>query len=147
MLTVSTRTLHVLAAFVWYVGGIMLLLKGSTMLAEAHSLRPEHGWLWLAAVAGSFIGGAKAKFLFSRTCQKNLSRITSLDRPRIWQFFSPWFFVFLAVMILAGATLSRLAHNNYAFLIGVGILDLSISVALLGSSYVFWKQKAFVKLV
>jgi hypothetical protein len=50
-------------------------------------------------------------------------------------------------MILAGATLSRLAHNNYAFLIGVGILDISIAVALLGSSYVFWKQKAFVKLV
>ena len=147
MLTVSTRTLNVLAAFVWYVGGIVLLLKGSTMLAEAHSLRPEHGWLWLAAVAGSFIGGAKAKFIFSKTCQKNLSRITSLDRPRIWQFFSPWFFVFLAVMILAGVTLSRLAHNNYAFLIGVSILDLSISVALLGSSYVFWKQKAFVKLV
>lgn len=147
MLTVSTRTLNVLAAFVWYVGGIVLLLKGSSLLAEAHSLRPEHGWLWLAAVAGSFIGGAKAKFLFSRTCQKNLSRITSLDRPGIWQFFSPWFFVFLAVMILAGATLSRLAHNNYSFLIGVGILDLSISVALLGSSYVFWKQKAFVKLV
>ncbi len=147
MLTVSTRTLNVLAAFVWYVGGIVLLLKGSSLLAEAHSLRPEHGWFWLAAVAGPFIGGAKAKFLFSKTCQKNLSRITSLDRPKIWQFFSPWFFVFLAVMILAGATLSRLAHNNYAFLIGMGILDLSIAVALLGSSYVFWKQKAFVKLV
>jgi uncharacterized membrane protein len=147
MLTVSTRTLNILAAFVWYVGGIVLLLKGSSLLAEAHSLRPEHGWLWLAAVAGSFIGGAKAKFLFSRSCQKNLVRIASLDRPGIWQFFSPWFFAILAVMILTGATLSRLAHNNYAFLIGVGILDVSIAVALLGSSYVFWKQKAFVKSV
>ena len=147
MLTVSTCTLNILAAFVWYVGGIVLLLKGSSLLAEAHSLRPEQGWLWLAAVAGPFIGGAKAKFIFSKTCQKNLVRIAALDRPRIWQFLSPWFFVFLAVMILAGATLSRLAHNNYAFLIGVGILDTSIAVALLGSSYVFWKQKAFVKLV
>ncbi len=147
MLTVSTRTLNILAAFFWYAGGIVLLLKGSSLLAEAHSLRPEHGWLWLAAVAGPFIGGAKAKFLFSKTCQKNRVRIAALDRPKIWQFFSPWFFVFLAVMILAGAALSRLAHNNYAFLIGVSILDLSISVALLGSSYVFWKQKAFVKLV
>jgi hypothetical protein len=72
MLTVSTRTLNILVAFVWYVGGIVLLLKGSSLLAEAQSLRPEHGWLWLAAVAGPFIGGAKAKFLFSRTCQKNL---------------------------------------------------------------------------
>jgi hypothetical protein len=73
------------------------------------------------------------------------TRIGVLDQPKIWHFFRPWFFVALIVMILAGATLSRLAHNNYVFLISVGILDLSIAVALLGSSYVFWKQKAFVK--
>lgn len=145
MLTVSTRTLNILVAFVWYVGGIVLLLKGSSLLVEAHSLKPEQEWLWLAAVVGSFIGGIKARFLFSKSCQRNLARIATLDRPRIWQFFRPWFIAALIVMILAGATLSRLAHNNYAFLIGVGILDLSIAVALLGSSYVFWKQKAFVK--
>lgn len=145
MLTASTRTLNILAAFIWYVGGIVLLLKGSSLLVEAHSLKPEQDWLWLAAVAGPFIGGIEARFLFSKSCQRNLARIGVLDQPRIWQFFRPWFFAILTVMILAGATLSRLAHNNYVFLIGVGILDLNISVALLGSSYVFWKQKAFVK--
>ena len=123
----------------------MLLLKGGSLLVEAHSLKPEQEWLWFAAVAGPFIGGIKAMFLFSKSCQNNLTRIGVLDQPRIWQFFRPWFFVALIVMILAGATLSRLAHNNYVFLISVGILDLSIAVALLGSSYVFWKQKAFVK--
>jgi hypothetical protein len=145
MLTVSTRTLNILAAFVWYSGGIVLLLKGGSLLVEAHSLKPEQEWLWLAAVAGPFIGGIKAMFLFSKSCQRNLARIGVLDRPRIWQFFSPWFFAILTVMILAGTTLSRLAHNNYVFLISVGILDLSIAIALLGSSYVFWKQEAFVK--
>ena len=123
----------------------MLLLKGGSLLVEAHSLKPEQEWLWFAAVAGPFIGGIKAMFLFSKSCRNNLARIDVLDQPRIWQFFRPWFFVALIVMILAGATLSRLAHNNYVFLISVGILDLSIAVALLGSSYVFWKQKAFVK--
>ncbi len=145
MLTVSTRTLNILAAFVWYVGGIVLLLKGGSLLVEAYSLKSEQDWLWIAAVTGPFIGGIKARFLFSKSCQNNLARIGALDQPRIWQFFSPWFFAILAVMILAGSTLSRLAHNNYVFLISVGILDLSIAVALLGSSYVFWKQKAFVK--
>jgi hypothetical protein len=145
MLVVSIRSLNILAALVWYVGGIVLLLKGGSLLVEADALKPEQDWLWLAAAAGLFLGGLQAKFLFSKSCQKNLVRIAALDRPRIWQFFRPGFFVFLTVMILTGATLSRLAHNNYPFLIGVAILDLGIAIALLGSSYVFWKQKAFVK--
>ena len=145
MLVVSTRSLRILAALVWYVGGIVLLLKGGSLLIEAGALKPELDWPWLAAVAGLLLGGLKAKILFSKSCQKNLDRIAALGRPRIWQFFRPGFFVFLTIMILAGATLSRLAHNNYPLLIGVAILDLSIATALLGSSYVFWKPKAFVK--
>jgi hypothetical protein len=145
MLTVSTRTLNILAALVWYVGGIALLLKGGSLLAEAKALRPEQHWPWLAAVAGAFTGSLKAKFLFSKSCQKNLTRIAALNRPKIWQCFRPGFFMVLTVMILAGATLSGRAHNNYTFLVGVAILDLSIAIALLGSGYVFWKQKAFAK--
>ena len=143
MLIVSTRSLKILAALVWYVGGIILLLKGGRLLVEAEALKPEQNWPWLAVFAGLFLGGLKAKYLFSKTCQKNLDRIAALERPRLWQFFRPGFFVMLTVMVLAGATLSRLAHNNYPFLIGVAILDLGIAIALLGSSYVFWKHKAF----
>ena len=145
MLVVSTRSLKILAALVWYVGGTILLLKGRSLLVEADVLKPEESWPWLAAVAGLILGGLKAKFLFNRSCQKNLDRIAALERPRVWQFFRPGFFAVLTVMILVGVTLSRLAHNNYPFLIGVAILDLGIGIALLGSSYVFWKQKAFVK--
>jgi len=145
MLVVSTRSLKILAALAWYVGGTILLLKGRSLLVEADALKPEEGWPWLAAVAGLFLGGLKAKFLFNKSCQRNLDRIAALKRPRVWQFFRPGFFVVLTVMILVGVNLSRLAHNNYPFLIGVAILDLSISIALLGSSYVFWKQTAFVK--
>jgi len=143
MLVASTRRLKILAALVWYVGGIVLLLKGSSLLVEAEAMRPEQSWPWLAVVAGLFLGGLKAKLLFSESCQKNLDRIAALERPKLWQFFRPGFFVMLTVMILAGATLSRLAHNNYPFLIGVGTLDLSLATALLGSSYVFWKHKVF----
>jgi hypothetical protein len=145
MLTVSNRILNILAALVWYVGGIVLLLKAGSLLDEADLLKPAQVWPWLAIVAGLVIGSLKAKFLFGKSCQKNLTRINALNRPKIWQFFRPGFFVALAAMILVGATLSRLAHNNYLFLIGVAVLDLSIATALLGSSYVFWQQKAFVK--
>jgi hypothetical protein len=145
MLTTSIRTLSILAAFVWYVGGIVLLIKGSTLLVEAYTLRPEMSWIWIAIVAGPCFGSLKAKLIFSKSCQNNLARIRFLDQPKVWQIFSPWFFVFLAAMIATGATLSRLAHENYYFLIGLAILDFSIAIAMLWSSHVFWKQKAFVK--
>ena len=145
MLTVSARTLNILAALVWYAGGIVLLIKGSTLLVEAHTLRPEMYWIWIVIAAGLCFGSLKGKFIFSKSCQTNLVRIRSLDQPKVWQIFRPWFFVFLVAMITTGATLSRMAHNNYSFLIGVAILDFSIAVALLWSSNIFWKQKAFVK--
>lgn len=145
MLTVSARILNILAAFVWYIGGTVLLIKGGCLLVEAHSLRPGIYWIWIVIAAGLIIGSLKGKLIFSKCCHNNLARICSLDQPKAWQIFRPWFFVFLAAMITTGATLSRLAHDNYYFLIGVAILDLSIAIALLWSSYDFWKLKAFAK--
>ena len=143
MPTVSARLLNVLAALVWYGGGIALLLKGRSLLAEAAALRPGLAWPWLAVAAGLLFGGLQARFLFSKSCRKNLARIASLEQPRIWQFFRPGFFVALAIMIATGATLSRLAHGNYTFLIVVAAIDFTVSVSLLGSSYVFWQERAF----
>ena len=145
MLTVSALTLNILAASVWYVGGIVLLIKGSTLLVEAHTLKPEMYWIWIVFAAGLCFGSLKGKFIFSKCCQNNLARIRSLDQPKVWQIFRPWFFVFLAAMITTGVTLSRLVHDNYYFLIGMAILDFSIAIALLWSSNTFWKQKAFAK--
>lgn len=141
MLIVSTRSLKILAALIWYGGGMVLLLKGGSLLAEARALRPELVWPWLAAVTGLLLGGIKAKFLFRKSCSRNLDRIAGLDRPRIWQFYSLEFLVALTIMILGGATLSRLAHGNYPLLIGVATLDLGIGIALLGSGYVYWRHK------
>ncbi len=147
MLTASTRTLNILAAFVWYVGGIVLIIKGSSLLAEACTLEPELYWPWLAVAIGPVIGSLKGKYIFRKSCQKNLNRILDLEQPKIWQFFKPWFFAVLAVMIAFGATMARLAQtqHNYYFLIAVAAVDIDIGIALLWSSYIFWKQKAFVK--
>ena len=145
MLTVSALTLNILAAFVWYVGGAVLLIKGGSLLLEAHPLKPGMYWTWIVIAAGLCFGGLKGKFIFSKICRKNLARIRSLDQPKVWQIFRPWSFLFLAAVITIGATLSRLAHDNYYFLIGVAILDFSIAIALLWSSHVFWKLKAFAK--
>jgi hypothetical protein len=143
-MSASIRTLQILAALVWYVGAVVLLLKGSSLLREAGALHPGSNAPALAAGVGIVIGSAKGLTLFRKSCHKNLNRIGSLERPRIWGFYRPMFFFFLALMIFTGATLSRMAHGNHGFLIGVAILDLSIGTALLVSSYVFWKRRVFV---
>lgn len=141
----SIRSLKLSAALVWVIGGIILASKGYSLFAEAVSLKPEASWTWLTVVGGVFLGLLKAKHLFRKVCEKNLARIDSLLNPTALQFYRPGFFVFLAAMIALGAALSRLAHGNYPFLIGVAMLDFSLATALLGSSLVFWEQKAFRK--
>ena len=139
--TVSHHTLKVLAALAWYAGGLVLLIKGGSLLMEAAAIRPDKHWPWTAAAIAVLIGGIKARYLFNSYCRKNLARIAALVRPKIWQFFRPVFFTLLFLMILAGAVLSKLAHGNYSLLLCVATLDLAIASALLGSSCVFWKQE------
>ena len=143
MLSVSRRTLYFLAAIVWHIGGIVLLLKAASLLQEANALRPDQNWLWIFVPVGLFFGLLKARFLFSRFCHKNLARIDALEQPQLWQFFRPRFFLMLTVMILVGATMSRLAEGHYRSLIGVATLDLSLAIALLGSGLIFWRQRVF----
>ena len=86
MFVVPAWSLKIPAAIVWYGGGIALLLKGSSLLVEANGLQPGQGWPWLAVVIGMFLGYLKARYLFSKSCRRNLDRITTLERPRIWQY-------------------------------------------------------------
>jgi hypothetical protein len=133
-----------LAGLTWFAGAFVLVVKGGSLLAEAFTLRSERHWSLLAVVTGLALGFLQAKLVFINSCRKNLDRISTLERPKLWQFFTTRFFVMLVVMILVGATLSRLAHGNYPFLLGVAVLDLSIATALLSSSYIFWKHGDFL---
>jgi len=138
---VSRRCLRLLAALTWYIGGGILLVKGGSLMSEAYVLRPEEKWPLYSTFLAIIIGVIKATYLFNKSCRKNLERIDKLSYPNIWQFFQPRFFIFLTLMVVTGATLSRVAHGNYPWLIGVGIVDLSVGVALLASSQVFWRKK------
>ncbi len=141
-MTTSHRFLKLLAALVWYGGAIALLLKAGSLFMEARTIRPDSNWLWMAIAAGFAAGLAKAATLFSWSCRRNLSRIDGLEEPKLWQFFRPRFFLALALMISLGVTLSKLSHGHFSSLLAVGALDLSISTALFGSSYNFWKQRS-----
>jgi hypothetical protein len=140
---VHAGMLNILAALVWYLGGVILLMKGTRLLLSSVPLFPSPEWPWIVGGGGLLLGLIKGKWLFSRSCQNNLTRISNLRHPRIWQFFSPGFFFLLLLMIAVGVMLSRLAHTSFPILVGVVILDLAVGAALLASSCVFWQQKAF----
>jgi hypothetical protein len=128
---VSHRVLKGLAGLVWLIGGGILMIKGAELLLEAADLLDGGLWPWLGFPAGLLLGYLKAVTLFRPSCEKNLSRINHLENPRVWQFFSPRFFLSLLLMISAGAALSQIAHGHGLLLVLVGVLDLSISSALL----------------
>ncbi len=140
---VTQRTLIIIAAVIWYGGGISLLFKGGALIRDAYTLEPQSLWTYLAPILGILIGLLKGRLLFSKSCEKNIMRIKALDDPRIWQCFRPGFLIFLAMVIPIGAWMSRAAAGNFTYLCLVGALDLTIACALLSSSIVFWKLKAF----
>lgn len=137
----SHRTLRILAALTWCSGGVVLMFKGGALLVESYSLWANHDLTWVAPVVGVGIGLLKVTLLFNRFCARNLERIDALEHPKVWQFFRPGFFLFLAAMVVLGATLSRMALDSYPLLLFMVALDLSLATALLGSLPVFWKYE------
>ncbi|MEA3287201.1 MAG: hypothetical protein U9Q77_07480 [Candidatus Marinimicrobia bacterium] len=121
----------------------MLLTKGWTLSHAAQTLRPEGFGLIISWMAGISIGLIKTRFIFIKSCKKNMARIDALVSPKLWQFYRYQFFIALVIMILAGSFLSRASQGNHTFLVAVAILDISIGSALLFSSWIFWKQGVF----
>ena len=140
---VSQRTLIIIAAIIWYGGSISLLFKGGALINNAYALQFLKPVTITVIILGILIGLLKGRFLFSPSCEKNIKRIRALAAPRFWQCYRPGFLIFLAIIIPTGAWMSRAAAGNFTLLCLVGALDLSIACALLSSSIVFWKHKAF----
>jgi len=133
----------ILAAFVWYSGGIALVLKALSLARSAYAINPDSPWVYGAPLLGIAIGLVKVKFIFNHACKKNILRIGKLEAPKLWQCFRPGMLIFLAIIIPAGAWMSRAAAGDFLYLCIVCGLDFSIATGLLGSSLMFWKLKAF----
>ena len=140
---VSQRTLMIIAAIIWYGGGISLLFKGGVLINNVYAIDAQSIGIYLAPILGIILGLLKGRFFFSQRCRKNIKRIKALSNPRIWQCFRPGMLIFLFIIIPTGTWMSRTAAGNVTLLCLVGTLDLSIACALLSSSIVFWKRKAF----
>ena len=70
---VSRLTLMVIAACVWYGGGIALLFKSGSLVKGAYALDSQSIWAYAAPVLGIIIGFVKARFIFFHACKKTLS--------------------------------------------------------------------------
>lgn len=139
-MNVSHQTLKLLAALLWYIGVFILLTKGAELARDAQELQPENCGQSIAWIIGISVGLIKTRFIFIKSCQKNLKRINTLEQPKLWQFYRYQFFIALGLMLFLGASLSRMSQDNYTFLIAVAALDISIGTALLISSREFWKR-------
>ena len=134
----SRKTLLIISALVWYCGVAALLLKGGALFKAAHFIAPQSQWTYVAVLLGIGTGLVKAKFIFRRSCERNIQRIRSLQRPRIWQSFRPGLLLFLVIIIPSGAWMSKRVAGSHTLLCLVGALDLSIACALLASSLAYW---------
>ncbi|MBL3528247.1 MAG: hypothetical protein JMN27_03255 [gamma proteobacterium endosymbiont of Lamellibrachia anaximandri] len=139
MLNTSSLTLKRLAALVWYIGVVVLLIKSTGLFLEAARSGADPLWVMLAILCGVVIGWIKAKYLFIKVCNRNLKRIDALKQPMLWQFYRMRFFVFLALMVSLGAYLSKWAQGDPQMLIAVAVVELSIATALFVSSHCFWR--------
>ena len=138
---VSHRTLIYLAAAVWYIGGIMLFRSGVELIRDAWALRQDLVWPLVFLSAGVALGILQASTIFSRSCRKNIQRISQLEDPRVWQFFRPGFFLALALMITTGVLLDVFSQGRYFFMLGVAGIDFALTISLLGSSVIFWTEE------
>jgi len=144
---VSHLTLIIIAAFVWYSGGIALLLKGSALIKSAYAIDSQTIWTFAAPLLGVIAGLLKGKFLFSKSCKKNIKRIRALGNPRVWQCFRPGMLIFLAIIIPTGAWMSRAADGHYTFLCLVGAIDLSIFFFFSHQAWFFFNSRHFQLLI
>lgn len=138
---VPHTTLKALAAAVWYVGGGVMLYRSGEYLLRAAWTGPFWPTAFAVAVALG-MGVIRGRTVFLRVCQRNLQRIEGLERPRVWQFFRPWFFAALGLMLAAGAALTAVATTGYWGMVVVGALELTIATGLLTSSVAFWGEGA-----
>jgi len=140
MLVVRPEILVKLAALVWYSGVMILWGKSISMIIEAAALGSGPEWAGSAVLSGLGLGLVKSKYLFSGICKKNITRIYTLQTPKIWQFYRTRFYFFLALMIGGGNWAYGLAQGRAGLLLSLAVLEISVATALFVSGKWFYKN-------
>jgi len=96
----------------------------------------QPGWLgWALLVAGVLIGMTKGHWILAKTAKKASHRIRERGDDRCIGSFFSWQSWLLALVMSTGGYLLRHSHASHALL---GVLYLTIGIALLWGARVFW---------
>jgi hypothetical protein len=139
---ISKTALINLAAFIWFCGGVVLIIKGCVMLRAAFALDSLMLWISVTFVGGIIVGLIKARFIFIHALKKNLKRIKALSYPAYpWQCYRIGFFIFLAVVITLSKFMTSWSEGHFVYILLIAALDLSIATALLSTGFLFWYKQ------
>ena len=154
----NKSSLKSLAGSIWLIMGGVLLFRGALMVKGVWSLDPEyvggidepasHTALIIYILIGLVVGGAKGKFVLSKSAKRNCERIDRLDDPvKFYQVFPLKLIPLIGVMIGMGLGIRYLAaHNDAAWnswitWAGCGAVYVGIGAALAASSLAYFKKK------
>ncbi len=128
-----------IAGSFWGVMGLFLVYRSFALyqLAMSEQAATMQG-IAISVIVGLVIGGAKGKFVLSKTAHKNKSRIEDLDIPlKIYHAFGKKFYMIIPGMILLGFLL-RFYNEYLGGYIVVGAIYCGIGIALMVSSRHYW---------
>lgn len=126
----SARVQLALAASMWFVGSMILGIRGAIWLGETRM------WLiWLALSV--LIGVVKARLLLDRVARKAAARIVERGRAKCAGGFLAWQSWALIGAMIAGGHVLRLTATPRPVL---GVLYAAVGVALLVASRIYWSE-------
>jgi len=138
----SKSQLYAMAGTIWGLVGLFLIYRGMGLyeLAVQTQQATQQGII-ISLIAGLIIGGAKGKFVLSKTAKRNKLRIEKLEGPlKFHHVYAKSFYLFIGAMMLLGFLLRQ--GNEYlgGYLV-VAAIYCGIGTALLVSSLTYWKSE------
>lgn len=124
----------------WFVAGLLLLYKGVTYLAqgaeEGGSERGLNLWLMTAVAVGFF----KGRFVLSKTVNRIVARIASLQEPiSLKKLYPPSYFLLIGSMIGLG-----LSFRFLPLPLSIrGAIDVAIGSALLQGALLYFRASTY----
>lgn len=137
----NKKKLIQIAGGVWICVGAFLIIRGIGLyeLATSQQGATSTG-VAISVILGLIIGGAKGKFVLTKTAKKNKARINDLEEPvNIGQTFAKPFYGFILAMMGLGVLLRAINESLGGYVV-VGGIYCGIGAALMVSSLVYWKN-------
>jgi len=137
----NKKKLIQIAGGVWVCVGAFLTIRGIGFFDIATSQQGATSTgVIISVIIGLIVGGAKGKFVLSKTAKKNKARINGLEEPvNVGQTFAKPFYFFIIGMMGLGFLL-RAFNESLGGYVVVGGIYCGIGAALVVSSLVYWKN-------